>query len=85
MSEIFKSALLADSARSKTTPSFHADQLLSRKEAARFLGFAPQTLAVWACTGRHDLPFIKIGKRTRYRLADLQEFVRAHPIVGGRP
>ncbi len=50
-------------------------QLISRKCAAKYLGVAPDTLAVWACTKRYDLKYIKIGRTVRYRLPDLEKFV----------
>jgi excisionase family DNA binding protein len=49
--------------------------LLTREQAAEYLGIAPQTLAVWAVTGRYDLPFIKIGRCARYRKSDLDKFI----------
>ena len=45
--------------------------LLDEKEAAQFLDNSPGTLSVWRCTGRYNLPFIKIGRNVRYRRADL--------------
>ena len=49
--------------------------LLTREQAAEYLGIAPQTLAVWAVTGRYDLPMIKVGRCCRYRKADLDKFL----------
>ena len=46
--------------------------LLTRDEAAAYLGVKAQTLAVWATTHRYHLPFIKVGNKVRYRLADLK-------------
>ena len=43
-------------------------ELLSRVEAAAYLGVAKQTLAIWACNKRYDLPYVKIGKLVKYRL-----------------
>jgi hypothetical protein len=37
-------------------------ELFSRREAAAYLGVAKQTLAIWKCTKRYNLSFIKIGK-----------------------
>lgn len=54
------------------------DRLLSREEAAEFLGVSKGTLEVWASTKRYNLPFIKIGRLAKYRLADLQEFVNSN-------
>lgn len=48
---------------------------LSRDQAAAFLGLRPKTLAVWACTGRHSLPMVKVGRRVFYELADLEAFI----------
>lgn len=52
--------------------------LLTRREAAAYLGVAEQTLAVWKCTGRRSLPFVKIGRLVRYRKADLDAFILQH-------
>jgi excisionase family DNA binding protein len=50
-------------------------ELLSRKEAAAYLGVAKQTLAIWACTRRYDLNYVKIGKLVKYRRVDLDKFI----------
>lgn len=49
--------------------------LRSRREAADYLGVAPQTLAVWACTQRYYLPLVKIGRHVKYRQSDLDAFI----------
>lgn len=49
--------------------------LLTRVEAAEYLGVTSQTLAVWACTQRYSLPFVKIGRLVKYRLDDLNQFI----------
>ena len=33
------------------------------------------TLSVWRSTGRYDLPFVKIGRKVRYRLGDVMDFI----------
>ncbi|MBI5173513.1 MAG: helix-turn-helix domain-containing protein [Candidatus Melainabacteria bacterium] len=52
--------------------------LLTRRQAAAYLGIAEQTLAVWKCTGRYHLPWIKIGRLVRYRKQDLDAFIARH-------
>lgn len=47
-------------------------QTITLKEAAIFLGVSTRTLAVWGATGRYDLPFVKVGRRFRCRVADLE-------------
>lgn len=49
-----------------------ANDLLDEPEAAVVLGnLAPGTLSVWRSTGRYKIPFIKVGRRVRYRRGDL--------------
>lgn len=50
-------------------------ELLNRKEAASYLGITDGTLAVWACTGRYNLPFVKVGRLVKYRKSDLDAFI----------
>ena len=52
-----------------------SDILLTRKEAAEFLGVKAATLALWKCTKRYILPCVKIGKNVRYKLSDLKQFI----------
>ncbi len=52
--------------------------LRTEKEAADYLGTTPGTLAVWRCTRRVVIPYIKIGKNVRYRQSDLDAFVEAN-------
>lgn len=49
--------------------------LLTRKAAAEYLGVRENTLAVWATNKRYALPYIKIGRLVKYRLADLESFI----------
>jgi excisionase family DNA binding protein len=58
----------------------NTDPLLSRDEAAKYLGMQPKTLAVWASTGRHDLPMLKIGSRVKYRKSVLDAFISSREI-----
>lgn len=65
-----------------STASLPASQLLSRAQAADFLGVKPQTLAVWATTKRYNLPLIKVGSLARYRLCDLERFLESRTVGG---
>jgi len=55
--------------------------LLSRDEAAAFLGLKTQTLASWASSGRYPLPFVKVGRAVRYRLSDLEKFLADRTVT----
>ncbi|HZQ71692.1 MAG TPA: helix-turn-helix domain-containing protein [Burkholderiales bacterium] len=49
--------------------------LMSREQAAQYLGVSPETLAVWASTKRYNLPFVKMGRLAKYRKTDLDAFI----------
>ncbi|WON75313.1 helix-turn-helix domain-containing protein [Nitrosospira sp. Is2] len=53
-----------------------ADPLLSNAEAAIYLDLAENTLPVWRCTGRYDIPYIKVGRLVKYRKSDLDAFLQ---------
>lgn len=53
------------------TVAEEANTLMTRDEAAEYLGIRPQTLAAWAC--RQEGPtFIKCGRSVRYRQRDIE-------------
>lgn len=45
--------------------------LLTPEQAAQLLGMSDRTLATWRSTGRHGLPYIRVGGRIRYSKAAL--------------
>lgn len=55
--------------------ALHSNELLSRDEAARYLGVASATLAGWASTGSQAIPVAKIGGLAKYRKSDLDAFI----------
>jgi hypothetical protein len=55
--------------------TLHDSQLLNETQAAQLLCIAPGTLAVWRCTGRYELRYIKAGRLIRYQASDLREFI----------
>lgn len=56
-------------------------EMLTPEQAAEYLGLKPQTLAVWRSTGRYSIPFVKVGRNTRYRKADLDKFLEQRTIA----
>jgi excisionase family DNA binding protein len=56
------------------------DPLLSRRDAARYLGLTEKTLATWASTGRQILPMVKIGGRVKYRKSVLDKFIAEREV-----
>lgn len=55
--------------------------LLTRREAANYLGVTQSTLAIWASTKRYDLPYIKIGRLVKYRREHLDAFIEKRTIT----
>lgn len=49
--------------------------LLDDHAAAEMLDVSPGTLSVWRSTGRYSLPYLKIGRKVRYRRADLEAWL----------
>lgn len=49
--------------------------LLDDPQLTEVLDLGPGTLSVWRCTGRVDLPYLKIGRSVRYRVGDVKEFL----------
>lgn len=57
--------------------------LLDEKAAAELLDVVPGTLSVWRSTGRYNLPFIKVGRKVRYRRADLLAWLASRTRASG--
>ena len=57
--------------------------LLDDHAAAALLDVSPGTLAVWRSTGRYALPFVKIGRKVRYRRSDLEAWMQARTRESG--
>ncbi len=56
--------------------------LLTREQAAQYLGLSVQTLCNWACTGRGGLPYVRVSARAiRYRQTDLDAWLAARTMT----
>jgi hypothetical protein len=60
--------------------NINKEHLLTRKEAAVFLGIRSNTLALWKSTKRYNLPVVKVGRLAKYRYGDLLEFVEKRTV-----
>jgi len=58
-------------------PTLTTSALMTPAQAAAYLGVEVATLAVWRCTGRYALPYLKVGRLVRYRQSDLDAFLKA--------
>lgn len=55
------------------TPS---EALLTPTEVSKILRVPLSTLAVWRCTQRVSLPFVKVGHAVRYVRADIDRMIQ---------
>ena len=53
----------------------YQSELMSRKEAAAYLGVSEITLAIWKSTGRYALRCYKIGRLAKYKRSELDAFI----------
>ena len=56
-------------------------ELFTPVQMAELLGVSTGTLAVWRCTKRYPLPYIKIGRSVRYSRAQSQKFIISRTVV----
>ena len=57
------------------------NSMCTAKQAADFLGVTVGTLEVWRSTGRHAIPFVKIGRNIRYKISDLEKFLTSRTFT----
>jgi excisionase family DNA binding protein len=57
--------------------------LMDETEAADFLSISTGTLSVWRSTGRYAIPFVKVGRRVRYRRSDLEAWLKSRTRTSG--
>jgi len=57
------------------------EKLLAPGQVADLLGVTTHTLAVWRCTQRYNLPYIKCGRLVRYRPSDVEAFLESRCVT----
>jgi predicted DNA-binding transcriptional regulator AlpA len=56
------------------------EQLLNSDETAKLLATTPHYLAYRRWKGDHDLPHVRIGRKVRYRLSDVLEYLDRNTV-----
>jgi excisionase family DNA binding protein len=77
--------MLIRSAHPDTKPENHissqgSSPLYDSLKAAEFLGVSKETLSIWRCTKRYNIPYFKVGRLVKYREADLLAFLEARRV-----
>lgn len=54
--------------------------LLSREQAAKYLGISSSTLANWASSKRVNLRYVRVGRSVKYRVSDLDAFILSSEV-----
>ena len=55
--------------------------LLDTESAATYLGVKDSTLENWRSTKRYLLPYIKVGRKVKYRKADLDAWLASRTVT----
>jgi hypothetical protein len=59
----------------QTLSDLPADSRLTPLQAAQILNISKDTLQIWRSTGRHNLPYVKVGGRVNYRVGDIRDWL----------
>lgn len=63
-------------------PTFNDDALTDTTGASILLKIPVKTLQKWRSTGYLNIPYVRIGRKIRYRPSDLKAYVDSHRIGG---
>jgi hypothetical protein len=56
-------------------------RLLTPDQTRQRLGVSIGTLAVWRCTRRYNLPFVRVGSKVMYREEDVERFITNRRVI----
>jgi len=63
------------------TATIERNRLLTESETAEWLGIKKQTLTTWRSTGRHGLPFVRVGTSIRYSERAIENWLAARTVA----
>lgn len=64
-----------------TATIHHNPNLMCPAAAAAYLGIKESTLAVWRCTKRYPLSFVKVGRLVYYNKTALDAFLESRTVL----
>ena len=56
------------------------DERLDTPQAAGYIGIKSHTLEIWRSTGRHRIPYIRVGRLIRYRQSALDSWLASRTV-----
>jgi helix-turn-helix protein len=62
------------------TTAIGKPELLDNRQAADFIGVTAGTLEVWRSEKRYQIPFLKVGGKVRYEVADLLTWLQSRKV-----
>lgn len=54
---------------------------VSLEQAAQYIGVKPVTLRLWQRVGRSNIPYYRLGRLIKFRVADLDDFLESRRMV----
>lgn len=76
--EVIRYELKIASLKAKRPSHVQPTQLLTRKEAAEYIGVNEAVLSMWSSSESYGLQRIKVGRVFKYRVSDIEEFIDRH-------
>lgn len=55
-------------------------EFLNTKQISEMLNVTEGTIAVWRSSNRHDIPYIKLGKKILYDPERIQEWLKSKSV-----
>jgi hypothetical protein len=55
-------------------------ELIDNAPAAEYIGTKPHTLEIWRSTGRHKIPYVRVGSRIKYKTSDLDDWLASRTV-----
>lgn len=56
-------------------------ELISQKEAAKFLGLREELMRQWRWNGKETIPCVRIGRKYMYSIPDLEKWITSKKVV----
>ncbi len=69
-------------AQSEVIKNQNTDPLFTPQQTSEYLGVSHDTLSVWRCEKRYNIPYLKVGRLVKYRKSDLDAWLAGRTQSG---